>query len=344
MKNQLKGVAVGAGYFSQFHYEAWQRVPGVDIVALCELDEDKAKAMAQKWNIKKVYTDYTSMLEAERPDFVDIITPPATHRQLCMEAVDRNIPIICQKALAPTLSEAIEIVEYAQSHNVNFMVHENFRFQPWHREIKKLLERNVIGKQLFSMNFRMRMGDGWQPDAYLQRQPYFRQMPRLLIYETGIHFIDAFRFLAGEVVQVYAQLRKLNPDIVGEDCGFVHFDFQEGAMGYYDANRYNESADPDARFTFGEFLLEGSGGSIRLHPSGRLMIQLLGEKEKEHVYTYSKKGFAGDCVFTAQQHFAECIASNCPAETDGASYIKNVFVQEAIYKSNEEGVPIKIMP
>jgi predicted dehydrogenase len=65
------------------------------------------------------------------------------------------------------------------------MVHENFRFQPWHREIKRLLVQDSIGDRLHSLTFRSRPGDGWGERAYLDRQPYFRDMPRFLIY---LHF------------------------------------------------------------------------------------------------------------------------------------------------------------
>ena len=79
----------------------------------------------------------------------------------------------------------------------------------------------TIGEKLHTLTFRSRPGDGWAADAYLARQPYFREMPRFLIHETGIHFIDTFRYLAGEVTRVYCRLRKLNPAIAGEDCGLL---------------------------------------------------------------------------------------------------------------------------
>ena len=341
--SQLKGVCIGAGYFSQFHYEAWQRLPEVNIVAVCDLDENKAKLVAEKYHIKQFYTDFEQMLEEEQPDFVDIITPPATHKVLCAAAAKRGVNIICQKALAPTLQEAHQIVANAEANSVRIIVHENFRFQPWHREIKQLLDDGVIGDTLYTLNFRMRMGDGWQHDAYLERQPYFREMPRLLIYETGIHFIDTFRYLAGEVQEVYARLRKLNKAIAGEDCGFVHFTFQDGIQAYYDASRYHETNDPTPRYTFGEFLLEGNAGSIRLSPNGRLTIQPLGKPEREHEYHHQNHGFAGDCVFEAQRHFARCLADGKPAETEGSAYLQNIVVQEAIYESNEVNKPVSVL-
>jgi len=333
--NPLRGVCVGAGYFAKFQYEAWNRIPEVQIVALCNRNHEKGQEVADEFGIAHVYTDFAEMLKTEKPDFVDIITPPETHLEYCKVAADLGINVIVQKPLAPSLSEAKELVEYCAKMGVKLMVHENFRFQPWHREIKKLIDNQVIG-EIFSLNFRMRMGDGWQPDAYLARQPYFRTMPRLLIYETGIHFIDTFRFLIGEVESVYAKLEKRNPEIEGEDAGVVFFHSKSKVNAIYDANRYNESNAENPRYTFGEFLVEGSKGSIRLYNDGKLTIQPLGEVEKEHHYKHERINFAGDCVYFTQLQFVECLLQNLPFETSGEDYLKNIMVQEAIYRSNQE--------
>jgi predicted dehydrogenase len=73
---RLKGVGIGAGYFAPFHYEAWTRIPEVDIVALCDRTEEKARPVMAAHGIPRSYADWRQMLDAERPDFVDIITPP----------------------------------------------------------------------------------------------------------------------------------------------------------------------------------------------------------------------------------------------------------------------------
>jgi len=339
---RLKGVAVGAGYFSQFHYDAWDRIPEVELTACCDLDRQRAEAAREQYHIARSYTDYAEMLDAEQPEFVDIITRPEHHRDACREAVSRGFAIICQKPLAPTFAESQEIVEMAARHNVPLMVHENFRFQPWHREIKRLIENGRIGDRLFSLTFRTRPGDGWAEDAYLARQPYFRDMSRFLILETGIHFIDTFRYLAGEVERVYCVLRKLNPAIAGEDCGLLILEFADGAVGTWDANRYNESNGDDPRYTFGEFLVEGSGGSIRLALDGSMTVQPLGQPERPHPYEHSHHGFSGDCCFAAQRHFVESLLSNRPCETSGQQYLKSLAVQEALYQSAEQGTPVVV--
>lgn len=331
----LKGVCIGAGYFSQFQYEAWKRLESVEIKALCDLDESKAQAMAKEHDIPAVYTDYRVMFDEVQPDFVDIITPPATHQELCREAASRGIHIICQKPLAPSLAEAREMVEDARSSEVRMMVHENFRFQPWHREIRRLVNEGRIGDTLHSLTFRSRMGDGWGEEAYLGRQPYFRTMPKLLVYETGVHFIDTFQSIAGPIKSVYAQLRTLNPIIAGEDCGLLLFNFEGGAVGVWDANRYNESASDDFRYTFGTFLVEGSEGSIRLYHDGRITIQPLGQSEVEHAYHHERRGFGGDCCYFTQQHFVDCMLHDKLFETSAEAYLKVLIVQDAIYRSSE---------
>lgn len=342
--SKLKGVAVGAGYFSQFHFEAWARCEGAELSAVCDMNSELAEKAAQAHGIPKQYVDFGEMLDVEKPDFVDIITRPDSHLPLVKEATDRGVPIICQKALAPTFDEAQEIVRVAESANVPLMVHENFRFQPWYREIRRQIDLGAIGDRLHCVSFRCRTGDGWQSDAYLARQPYFREMPRLLIFETGVHFVDTFRYLAGEISGVYASLRKLNPDIAGEDSGMVMFEFSSGASGVWDGNRFNEPTSPDARFTFGEALIEGNGGTLRLYGTGQLTLQTLGNAETEVDYEFEDRGFAGDCVFATQNHFVDRLRQDQAFETSGAEYLKTLTVVEAIYRSAETQLPVRDLP
>ncbi|MEM7313487.1 MAG: Gfo/Idh/MocA family oxidoreductase [Planctomycetota bacterium] len=341
MTRKLRGVLIGAGYFSQFHLDAWSRINGVEIAAICDLDATAAVATAKKYSIAARYVNALEMLDKEKPDFVDIVTRPDSHLELVAAAAGRGVPVICQKALAPTIEEAREIVQVADKAGIPLMVHENFRFQPWYREIKLLMEQQAIGDKLHSIAFRCRTGDGWQSDAYLERQPYFRTMPRLLIFETGVHFVDTYRFLAGEIDGVYASLRRLNEDIVGEDTATVMFEFASGARGIWDANRFNESEAAEARLTFGQALVEGNGGSIRLFDDGRLVLQRLGKESEVIDYGLQERGFAGDCVLATQQHFVDNLLANTPFETSGKEYLKTLNVVEAIYQSAETKQPVR---
>ncbi|MFY0628421.1 MAG: Gfo/Idh/MocA family oxidoreductase [Reichenbachiella sp.] len=341
MTKKYRGVAVGAGYFSQFQYEAWSRIPEVEIVAFCNRDKSSGTEIQEKYGIMTHYSDFREMIDKEQPDFIDIITPPETHLEMCQYAADRGVDIICQKPLAPSLEEGKEIVALVKKANVRFMVHENWRFQPWYRELKKLIKSEVIGNA-HSVYFRNRMGDGWGDQAYIPRQPYFRKYPRLLVYENGIHFIDTFRYLFGEVENVYAKLRKLNPVIAGEDWAMIQFEFAYGLHAIWDASRFNEPNYENSRFTFGEMLIDGMKGSIRLYADGRITIQKFGELELDHAYSFEDKNFSGDCVYTTQRHFIDGIISKKQFETNGDDYLKSLAVQEAVYKSADSRLPEKI--
>ena len=339
MKTKLKGVAIGAGYFSKFQYEAWTRIPEVEITALCNSNLDRAKGIMDSYGVKNHYTDYKSMILNEKPDFVDIITPPETHFEMCKFAADHGVHIICQKPLAPSFETSQKIVDYVSSKDVRFVVHENFRFQPWHREIKKIIDNNVIG-ELFSLNFRSRMGDGWGENAYLSRQPYFRDYEKLLIYETGVHFIDTFRYHAGEIESVSAILKRLNPVIKGEDSGLMILNFKNGSHAVWDANRYNENNFTKRRYTFGEYLIDGSKGSVRLYSDGKITIQKLGAAEKEHYYKHEDIGFAGDCCYIFQRNFIDNLIRGEHFETSGENYLKTLQAQEAVYQSAKINAPV----
>lgn len=337
----LRGVCIGAGYFARFHFEAWRRMEDVQIEAVCDRDEAKAKAAAELLGIDRWYTDAAEALDAVKPDFVDLITAPPGRLSLVKLIAERGIAIICQKPLAEDRTGAEEIVAIANAAGIRLMVHENFRFQPWRRETKRLLDAGTIGR-LHSITIRTRMGDGWGEDAYLSRQPYFREMPRLLIQETGVHFLDTFRYLAGEIDEVSAILRRMNPAIIGEDAALVTVKFASGAIGTWDANRYNESTDENPRLTFGDTQVEGSAGTIRLDGSGRLFVKHLGEPEQEHAYSWRDEGFAGNCVLATQRHFIDRLRSGEPFETSGSEYLQTLAVVEAVYEADRLKLPVRV--
>ncbi len=339
-REKLRGVGVGAGYFSRFQYEAWNRMPEAEITAMCSLAEAEARPLMAEFDVPRFYGDWKEMIDREKPDFVDIITPPPTHEEICAYAAARGVHVICQKPLAPTLGVSRRIVDTAQDAGIRFMVHENWRWQPWYRAVKQVQLDGEIG-EFTHMHFLMRMGDGWGQDAYLARQPFFRDYPRLLIYETGVHFIDTFRYLFGEVVSVYAHIRKLNPVIRGEDAGQLFLRFESGATAVWDASRYTEAETPSPRYTFGTMRIDGSGGHLTMDAESRIRVKVLGQPARELDYVRENKNFAGDCVFHLQRHFVDCMRSGAAFESNGSDYLKTIRVVEAAYESADTGQAVQ---
>jgi predicted dehydrogenase len=256
-------------------------------------------------------------------------------------AAAHGLAVVCQKPLAPTSGEARDIVALAETAGVPLIVHENFRFQPWYRRAKALLDAGRLG-QPHAISFRLRPGDGQGPTAYLDRQPYFQKMPRFLIHETGIHFVDVFRCLLGEVAAVTARLRRVNPAIAGEDAGYVLFEFESGASGLFDGNRLNDHVAENCRLTMGEMWLEGSSGVLRLDGAGRLWLKPHGKTEREEPYPWQDRGFAGDSVYLFTRHLVDHLMRGAQVENSGRDYLRNIEIEDAIYRAHETGCRVEV--
>src|SRR6476646_3334297 len=108
MKNLLVAV-VGCGFWSRFQVPAWQEFSDVNCIAVCDLDEDKAHRTAGTFGIKHFYSDAAKMIREQRPDVLDVITSPSTHRQMVDLAASTKTPVICQKPMTNDFAEAKEM-------------------------------------------------------------------------------------------------------------------------------------------------------------------------------------------------------------------------------------------
>lgn len=328
-------VMVGAGYWSQFQVEGW-RDAGAPLAAICNRSSAPAEALAQRYGVPKVYGDLELMFDAANPTLVDVCLPPLAQAPAVRAAIARGIPTICQKPFGVDLREAEALTEMAEAAGVPLVVHENFRFTPWFRACRRLIEDGFFGR-VHGISFRLRPGDGQGPQAYLDRQPYFQQMPQFLVRETAVHFIDTFRFLMGEVRAVTARLRKLNPAIAGEDSGLLIFEFDDERTGLFDGNRLNEHVAQNLRRTMGEMWLEGERGVMRLDGDARLWWKPQGGPEAEHSYDPGGPGVFGGASLALQTHVLAHLRQGMPLENSARDYLKNLHVQAALYHSHASG-------
>lgn len=336
MQKTLKVVCSGTGYFSQFHYEAWSRLSNVTIVGVNNRTIENAKAFAQKYDIAEYGDDLEALLTKCQPDIVDVITPPETHLASVKIAAKLGIDVICQKPFGVDLAQAEEMVAIANAANIQLIVHENFRFMPWYRKVKQLLDEKVLGDVL-NVTFKLRPGDGQGPEAYLARQPYFQQMPKFLVHETAIHLVDTFRYLFGEPKNVFAKLRRCNEHIKGEDAGLILFEFPNHVEAVFDGNRLLDHQATNTRRTMGELELAGTEGELRVDGEAVITLRKFGELTRTEIpYTWQDQNFGGDCVFNTIEHIAEHYLTGSVIENQGFEYLRNIKIEQAIYQSSDE--------
>lgn len=334
----VKVACIGAGYFSQFHYGSWARIDRVSLVGSCNRDIEKARATGLP-----AFNDLNTMLAETTPDLLDIILPPVAHAQTIRTALAAGVKtMICQKPFCTSLSEAQEITALAKAAGAMILIHENFRFQPWFRAIKSAIDAGHVGT-VQQVTFRLRPGDGQGPNAYLARQPYFQQMEKLLIHETGVHYVDTFRYLLGTPTAVYADLRKMNPVIAGEDAGYVLFDHTGNARALLDGNRHLDHRAENLRCTMGEGLIEGTEGTLTLTGDGAVQLRKHSNTAmREILAPNTGDGFGGDCVHHLQSHVISGLLDGTELENEASDYLQVIRIEEAIYASSEGGRKLEI--
>ena len=179
---RLRVASIGAGYFAAMQIEAWARNERVELVGVADLDRAKADAAVATLGNVATFDDAARMLARTAPDIIDIAAPPAAHAGLIRLAMETDArAIICQKPFCGNLADARTLTDEAAAAGKLLVVHENFRFQPWFRDMAAHISEGRIG-DVFQTWFRLRPGDGQGPEAYLDRQPYFQTMERFLIH------------------------------------------------------------------------------------------------------------------------------------------------------------------
>ncbi len=238
MKDRLRVGFVGAGAISQYHLAGWLDTHEAQLVAICDVDESRARAKAQAFNIPNVYTDFRAMIEGGKLDAVDIVTPVGTHAPLTRLAADAGLHVCCQKPLTPTVREAEELIAYVGD-RVRFMVHENYRFRPHYAQVAQWLREGRVGEISHARMVVRSQGmievNGIAP-FLLNRQPYLKEFGRLLIFEVLIHHLDVMRVLLGPLEVVATRIAKVNKELAGEDVAVIMLAGKNNLTAVLDGN------------------------------------------------------------------------------------------------------------
>ncbi len=344
MHKTIKTISVGGGYFAQFHLEAWQRLPNINLAAIVDTNANTHDTLKKEFPEALVFDSLEKAARQVDADIVDLVTPPATHHSLIKTALKccPKALIVCQKPFCDSLSVATATTALATQQGREIVVHENFRFQPWYTKIKSLLNNKAVGQAL-QVTFRLRPGDGQGVNAYLDRQPYFQQMKRFLIHETGVHWIDVFRYLLGEPNAVSADLRRINPAIAGEDAGHFIFHYDNGLRAHFDGNRLLDHAADNTRHTMGEMMIEGTEGTITLNGDGEISLRCFSNKAPQSIpYDFELIGFGADCVRLLQAHVVDHLLHQTPLQNKASDYLQNLRIEEAIYTAAQSNSLISL--
>jgi myo-inositol 2-dehydrogenase/D-chiro-inositol 1-dehydrogenase len=216
---------IGAGWIAEKHVPILRGIDGVELAAVCDLDEARAGALAGD---AAVFTDWRALLDEIAPDCVWVCTPPRLHREPTVEALGRGIHVYLEKPVARGLDDARAIVEAAEQANAVCAVGYQWRAV----EVLDDLREALAGQQLGLL-----IGIGTGPT---KSRPWFlkRAEGGGNLLERASHGIDLERAVAGEVsaVQATASAVPLAQSAGGEqgdieDAAAITLAFENGAVG-----------------------------------------------------------------------------------------------------------------
>jgi len=256
---------IGCGFFAQNHLHGWKDLAeeGADLVGVCDMDPRKAEAAAAQF-AAPAFSSTEALLDALKPDLVDVVTRMDTHREICAAMAERGVATIVQKPLAPRWEDCIAIAEKARKHGSFLAVHENFRFQTPMLQVKKLLDEGVVGDISWA---RIAFRTGF--DVF-SNQPYLYDEVRFVILDLGIHVLDLARVLLGEVQHVSCEAQKRNPRVRAEDTATSLLRHESGAVSIVECT-YMARRHPDT-FPHTRLEIEGSRGALILNSDDEIIL------------------------------------------------------------------------
>ena len=205
MAKKLRITAVGCGGVGLRHQKGHLACPETELVAVCDMDVEKAEQRAKELGIERWYPSISEMLSNEECDAVDVVTADHLHFQPVMECLEAGKHVLCEKPLSLSLDEAEQMVEKAKEKDVYLSMDYNRRFAPGYAKARQWFDAGECGRLAY-IDMKLSQGGmthSWKGEYYL-------------LYELQTHAIDLLRWFGGEIVAVCAQMARPRIDDVPE--------------------------------------------------------------------------------------------------------------------------------
>ncbi|WP_135822880.1 Gfo/Idh/MocA family protein [Halostella litorea] len=140
----LQSAVIGAGTVSQVHLSGLDDCPRTELVAVCDIDEERATEVARDYGID-AYTDVDELLAAADLDWVHVCTSVQTHLPLARKAIEAGVPVLIEKPVTETIEEAEELAETARQHGVRVAVVHQHLYDPAMRKALAQIRDGDLG-------------------------------------------------------------------------------------------------------------------------------------------------------------------------------------------------------
>lgn len=330
----VKIAVVGLGWVSQlYHLPILKKFSDVDIVAICDIDRNKCRVVAEKFGIKRFYTHHNELFQKEDLDAVVICTPTDTHRAICIDAIKCNLDVFVERPVTRYYQEAVDIAEAVSENKVKLMVGMNNRFRPDMMLLKSIIENDELGDIIY-------VKTGWIKKIPEDKK-WITQQDKSgggVFIDLGLAALDTLLWTVNfaDIMRVSA-FTFYNRTKNVEDTCIAYFETKDGAVLSLETS-WTLQTDSD------EFYCDifGSKGSAQINP-----LKIIKDYGTDNVHVFpakqnslqniTKKSYENEL-----KHFVGSIRDFHPLISTIDEAVKRMKVVEAVYKSAKKRKEIVI--
>lgn len=333
-----KFALIGCGRISKRHSDLLGsgQITGTSLVAVCDVDEEKAKALAEKFGVP-YYTDMDTMMQSEEIDVCSVLTPSGMHAEHTIRLAKYGKDIVVEKPMALTLDDADAMIRACDSNNCKLFVIKQNRFNVPVVKMREAFDGGKFG-QLVLGTVRVR---------WARHQAYYDQddwrgtwsMDGGVLTNQASHHLDLLQWFMGEVESVFAKSATALAKIEAEDTAVVTLKFKNGALGIIEATSATRPVDLE-----GSISVLGSAGSVVIGGfavNDMTTWKFEGELETEQMvlekYSVNPPNVYGFGHQAYYEHVVDCIENGSQNLVDGLEGRKSLELINAIYESVETG-------
>ena len=247
---------LGCGRISANHFEAISRVDGLELAAVCDVVEERARAAGEAQGVPW-FTNYDQMLAGAQCDVVAIATPSALHPPHGILAARSGRHVISEKPMATSLTGADELVKACDDAGVRLFVVKQNRLNATIQLVKRAIDKGRFGR-IYMANATVRWA---RPQEYYDQAPWRGtwEFDGGAFMNQASHYVDLLDWLIGPVESVQAYTATLARDIQVEDTGVLSVRWRTGALGSMNVTMLTYPKNLEGSIT-----ILGERGTVRL--------------------------------------------------------------------------------
>lgn len=332
---KLKIAVIGCGDISVMHFDSITAFSDVELVAVCDIIENRAVLASQKYG-GKIYTDYLEMFEKEKLDAVHICLPHHLHIPVSLEAFKRNINVISEKPMSIKYEDAVLAVEEAERCSVKYGVIFQCRYNAPSMLIKKRIKDGKLG----SVKCARVILTWYKHDNYYDNSDWkgtWEKEGGGVIINQAIHSMDLANWMIDSIpLEIQSTLHNRNHKTSEvEDSAEGLIKYENGAiLSFFASNNFliDEPIEiklicknGKATFSYDNAIIEYNDGTIET-----------AKNNSEDMFKYSGgKNYWGFQHAVQIRQFYNSVQGKETLEISGKESLKIQYIIDKIYKNND---------